>query len=75
MRIIHYECEESNHTSIRAERVADRESDVEEKKLQDCICITTRYFDEETTIYLTREDALHFAETIKSLAESKPKKV
>lgn len=64
MRTVYYKCEDYPNNSICAELI------VEEHKLTGCIGVTMKHYADEDTVYLTREDALHLAETIKELATS-----
>lgn len=64
MRTILYKCEDYTHNSVCAEAVNEKDS----KKLSGCIRVAIKNYSEEYSVFIRPEDAVHFAETIKALA-------
>lgn len=64
MRTVHYHSVDTENNTIYAKKPHR----CDEGYLQDCINITMKYNNEEYDVYLTEEDATHFAKTIRELA-------
>ena len=70
MKTTHYKCEDYPNNSVYAEIMDDKSS----AKIAGCIGVTIKTYSEEHTVYITAEDAMHFAETLKGLATEAPAK-